>query len=104
MKKIVLLATLVVISFPFFAATADANTIKRACMKSDRAGVNSALCGCIQKAADATLTRRDQQLASKFFADPHMSQEVRQSDRESHEIFWQKYKNFGQTAQAYCGY
>ena len=82
---------------------ATAGTIERACLKSDRKAASRALCGCIQTVADKTLTRSDQRRAAKFFGDPHMAQEVRQSDRASDEAFWQKYKNFGATAQAFCG-
>ncbi len=81
----------------------SAGTIERACLKSDRKAVTRALCGCIQDVADATLTSSDQRLAAKFFKDPHMAQEIRQSDRASHEVFWQKYKQFGATAEVYCG-
>lgn len=84
------------------ATTAHAGILERACNGSDRRAANRALCGCIQKVADITLDRRDQRLAAKFFADPHRAQEVRQSDRPSHEIFWQKYKAFGQSAERYC--
>ncbi len=84
------------------AAPTAAKDIERACMKSDRAAGNRAICGCIQDAANLTLTNRDQRLAATFFADPHRAQEIRQSDRRQHESFWQRYKNFGQTAEAYC--
>ena len=84
------------------ASGAVAGTIERACLKSDRGAGKRSLCGCIQDAADITLTRGDQRLAAKFFRDPHMAQEVRQSDNSSYEVFWKKYKQFGQTAEAYC--
>ena len=95
----------------FFAAVvlagstsvAGAGLIERACLKSDRKAANRALCGCIQQVADATLSRTDQRLAAKFFRDPHMAQEIRQSDRAAHEVFWKRYKQFGETAQGYCG-
>jgi len=32
-----------------------------------------------------------------------MAQEIRQSDRRNHEIFWEKYKAFGETADTFCG-
>ena len=41
-------------------------------------------------------------MAAEFFDDPHRAQEIRQSDRRSHEAFWQRYKNFGQTAEIFC--
>ena len=85
------------------AAMASAGTIERACNKSDRKAANRSLCGCIQDVADAVLSNKDQSLAAKFFKDPHMAQEIRQSDRASHEAFWKRYKEFGATAKTYCG-
>jgi hypothetical protein len=99
MKALGLAAVLVLAG----SGMAAAGTIERACLKSDRKAASRALCGCIQTVADKTLTRSDQRRAAKFFGDPHMAQEVRQSDRASDEAFWQKYKNFGATAQAFCG-
>lgn len=85
------------------SATVQAGTIERACLKSDRKAANRALCGCIQDAADITLNNRDQRLAAKLFKKPEMAQEIRQSDRLAYEVFWKKYKAFGETAQVYCG-
>ncbi|NNL18614.1 MAG: hypothetical protein HKP37_07735 [Boseongicola sp.] len=85
-----------------FAGAAQASTIKNACLGSDRAGGNYALCGCIQDAANRTLTSQDQRLAATFFGDPHRAQEIRQSDRRSHERFWERYRNFGITAETFC--
>lgn len=86
-----------VLAGPLFA-----NQIERACLKSDRAGGQRVLCGCIQDAANLTLTTRDQKLAASFFSDPDRAQEIRQSDRPAHEAFWQRYRNFGQTAEHFC--
>jgi hypothetical protein len=86
-----------------FAGSADAGSIQRACLQSDRARGNQALCGCIQQAADLTLSNRDQSRAAKFFSDPHEAQEVRQSDRSDDAEFWLRYKSFGETAEAFCG-
>lgn len=81
---------------------ANAGNIERACMKSDRKAVNRSLCVCIQDVADATLSRRDQALAAKLFKNPDMAQDIRQSGRRAHEVFWEKYKAFGETAKTYC--
>jgi hypothetical protein len=97
MKTLVLAAGLAALG-----AAAHAGAIEQACMASSRAGASRALCGCIQHAADMTLTRADQRLAAKFFRDPQQAQDIRQSSSRSHEIFWEKYKNFGATAEAYC--
>ena len=84
-------------------SAAEARDIENACNKSSRRGVSSSLCGCIQSVADQTLTGRgDQKLAAKFFADPQMAQDIRQSERRSHEAFWQRYRLFGATAQQKC--
>lgn len=85
-----------------FAGCAGAGPIERACAQSERGAQNRQLCGCIQQVADITLDRRDQRMAAKFFADPHMAQEIRQSDRRSHETFWRKYRAFGSAAESYC--
>lgn len=98
MKSFGLAAVAVVVA----ANVAGAGNIERACMRSDRDAANRNLCGCIQDVADATLSRKDQTLAAKFFKNPAMAQEIRQSDRRSHEVFWEKYKAFGETAKTYC--
>ncbi len=85
------------------ATPATARDIELACMKSDHRSGSRALCGCIQDAANLTLTTKDQRLAATFFADPHRAQEIRQSGRRQHEAFWKRYQNFGQTAETFCG-
>ncbi len=81
---------------------AQAEAIESACKKSDRGSASSRLCGCIQDVADLTLSSGEQRVAAGFFADPDKAQAVRQSDRRSDEQFWQRYLNFGATAEAYC--
>lgn len=98
MRPLILAAALAALSTPVVAGP-----IERACLQSDRPGVSRGVCGCIQKAADVTLSRRDQRQAARFFRDPHRAQEVRQSDRRSDEAFWQRYKRFGATAAGSCG-
>ncbi|MFZ5749948.1 MAG: hypothetical protein ACOY5U_02660 [Pseudomonadota bacterium] len=85
------------------AGPALAGPIEAACLRSERSGGNRAICGCIQQVADMTLTGSDQRLAARFFSDPDRAQEIRQSDRRSHEAFWERYRNFGETAEVYCG-
>lgn len=79
-----------------------ADRIKSACLASERGQGQRTLCGCIQDAADLTLTDRDQRLAAQFFADPDRAQEVRQSNRRRDEEFWDRYENFSQMAQTFC--
>lgn len=98
MKRVVAVAALAaILANPLFA-----EQIERACLKSDRGNGNRSLCGCIQDAANLTLTSSDQRKAAKFFSDPHQAQVVRQSDRRSDEAFWERYRNFGQTAEVFC--
>ncbi len=83
-------------------STAYAEAIERACLQSGRAGGDRTLCGCIQDAANMTLSQSDQRLAARFFADPDQAQSVRMSSRRSDEVFWERYKAFGETAEAFC--
>ncbi|MEX5727490.1 hypothetical protein Ga0609869_000843 [Rhodovulum iodosum] len=99
MKKLAYAAALSVLA----VSAAQAGPIERACLQSDRSNGSRSLCGCIQDAANLTLTGADQRFAAKFFRDPHQAQVVRQSDNTSHEAFWQRYKRFGTTAEAFCG-
>lgn len=79
----------------------DAKVIEKACNGSDRVA-SASLCNCIQSVADQILTRSDQRLAARFFKDPQMAQDTRQSDNSSKEAFWKRYKAFGETAAAVC--
>lgn len=102
MKHIILTVALAALLAPVVPTTVEASTLQRACMKSDRKAANRSLCRCIQKAARGKLSSSDQRLAATFFRDPHRSQEIRQSDRSSHEKFWKRYKEFGVHAQRMC--
>ncbi|WP_108484729.1 hypothetical protein [Oceaniglobus ichthyenteri] len=102
MKTLLIIAVLAAGTTTLTAIPAQAGAIERACLKSDRRAASRSLCGCIQGVADLTLSRQDQRLAAKFFRDPHQSQVVRQSDNSNHETFWKKYRQFGNTAKAYC--
>ena len=83
------------------APLAVAGPIDSACHGSERSG-SARLCGCIQQVADATLSRADQRRAAGFFRDAEKAQEVRMSKRDADNAFWARYKNFANTAQAYC--
>ncbi len=85
------------------APVLEAGPIERACLASGRSAANSALCACIQGAANITLSRSDQSMAARFFKDPHRAQVIRQSGSASHSAFWRRYVSFGQTAEAMCG-
>jgi hypothetical protein len=86
---------------PVVSGAALAGPIERACMASDRGG-NRSLCGCIQQAADLTLSGGDQKRAAKFFKDPEAAHATWISQSSSDDAFWDRYKSFGTTAEAYC--
>ena len=98
--KPITLAAAVAVLLPL-ALPALAGPIERACMASDRGG-NRSLCGCIQQAADMTLSGGDQRRAAKFFNDPDRAHATWVSQSASDDAFWDRYKQFGETAEAYC--
>lgn len=100
MKPATIAVALVAI-LQIIAAPAFAGPIEKACMASDRGG-NRSLCGCIQQAADTTLSGGDQRRAAKFFNDPEAAHSTWVSQSSSDDAFWERYKSFGQTAEAYC--
>ena len=101
------LATLAVVAALVLPAAlphpAEANVIKRACLKADRKAATRRLCGCIQDVADSTLSRSEQRKGAKFFKDPQKAQDVRQSGSSTNSAFWKKWKNFGVAARNHCG-
>ncbi|MDE4133698.1 hypothetical protein PXK00_11275 [Phaeobacter sp. QD34_3] len=81
----------------------QAGAIEQACRNSERAYQKAGLCSCIQKVANKSLTRAERSTVSKWFANPHQAQVVRQSDRRQDEQLWERYKAFGETAARACG-
>lgn len=98
MLKPVVAAAAVILTAPF----AVAGPIDNACIRSERGASNPALCGCIQQVADMTLSRADQRRAAGFFRNAQQAQDVRMSKRDADNQFWDRYKNFAATAEAYC--
>ena len=84
------------------AAPAQAGPIERACLQSARSSANGAVCACIQQVADQTLRGQDQRKAAKLITNPDAAHEVWLSKRPGDDAFWERYKNFGGTAEAYC--
>jgi hypothetical protein len=84
------------------AAPASAGPIERACLQSSRTAANGAVCACIQTVADQTLRGQDQRKAAKLITNPDAAHEVWLSKRPGDDAFWERYKNFGATAEAYC--
>ncbi|MBR9863396.1 MAG: hypothetical protein GYB24_08170 [Rhodobacteraceae bacterium] len=102
MMKKILVATLSVSLLATAAPSFAFNKIERACRSSDRPA-SASLCACIQQVANVQLSGSDQRLAAKFFKDPDLAQETRQSDDKRKESFWKRYKAFGAMAHKACG-
>jgi len=86
------------------AGSANARSmIEKACLRAGRDDASQALCACIQAVANQQLKGADQRLAASFFKDPHKAQVIRQSERQRHKLFWQRYKSFGLAAEESCG-
>lgn len=98
----VLCAALAVPAAATLPTAASAKVLERACVKSDRRASRS-LCSCIQRVADFELSRSEQKKGAKFFREPQLAQDTRQSDNPRNEVFWKKWKKFGATASQYCG-
>ncbi|WP_244868042.1 hypothetical protein [Vannielia litorea] len=104
MKKVSTLLLCAAMALPAATALptmAEAKVLERACNKSDR-GASRALCSCIQRVADFELSRSEQRKGAKFFREPQLAQDTRQSDRPDNEVFWKKWKKFGDSAAASC--
>lgn len=97
MKTILITCAATLLATPVFAGT-----IEKACNKSPR-GATRAACSCIQQVADVQLSGNDQKQAAKFFQDPQLAQDTRQSDNAAKERFWLRYKAFGLSAAEQCG-
>ena len=102
MKRILHGAVLAALLLPAIPAPVLAGPIERACLRSDRDAANRRLCACIQQVADMTLRGSDQRRAAGFFSDPDRAHETWLSQRANDDAFWERYKNFGATAEAYC--
>lgn len=88
--------------FCMSAAPAFAGPIERACLSSNRDGVNRPVCSCIQQIADQTLGGSDQRRAAKLFNDPDQANDVWLSKKSADDAFWDRYKDFGSQVEAYC--
>src|SRR5690606_6114652 len=82
---------------------AQAAPIESACVRSERGAGNRALCGCIQQVANMVLSGSDQRRVAKFLKDPDEAHAVWVSKSRSDDAFWERYKQFGEMAEAYCG-
>ena len=102
MKNSLGLAAAVAVFIPLMSGMASAGAIEQACLGSDRQAANRSLCGCIQQVADVTLQGGDQRRAAAFIKDPDKAQDAWMSKTASDDAFWDRYKNFGATAEASC--
>jgi len=91
----------VVLAALLFPLAAVAGPVERACLAAQSAQ-SPRLCSCIQAVADMNLQPREQQRVSRFFADPHQSQQLRTSSRPGDAELWQRYQLFGETAERLC--
>lgn len=76
--------------------------ISEACLSAGRSAANPQLCGCVQAAANSTLTRSEQRKAARFFTEPDEAQDALRADDAASERFWARYKAFSRTAEALC--
>jgi len=77
--------------------------IGRACIRSDRDAANPALCSCIQRVANQSLSAADQNRAADFFGNPDRAEAVKKSDSARDDAFWERYRAFADRASATCG-
>ncbi len=73
-----------------------------ACTIHNRKRANAQRCGCIQAAADLTLSQSQQQRAVRFFAEPELLQQMKLSDTPANERFWDAWAQFAETAELMC--
>lgn len=98
MNKFAVFAVLIILASCGARVTGE---IGKACIAADRRAANPALCSCVQRAADATLTQREQVRAATFFDNPQLAQDTRKASPSGR--FWTRYKNFSSTAKRMCG-
>jgi hypothetical protein len=103
MIKTFALTAAVAVLVPLTASMAAAGPVEKACNQSDRKAANRSVCACIGQVADMTLRGGDQRRAASFFKDPDKAQIVKMSKRDADDAFWDRYKAFGEQAEAYCG-
>ncbi|MCV3274350.1 hypothetical protein [Roseobacter sinensis] len=77
--------------------------IGTACLVHRRPGATRERCGCIQAAANQTLSPSQQQRSVRFFSEPGLLQDIRQSDNPANRTFWETWNRFADTAETFCG-
>lgn len=76
--------------------------IKTACTRQRERTVSVEKCGCVQAAADLTLSASEQKRSAEFFADPEKLQKMKLSDTPANERFWDVWAQFADTAEQMC--
>lgn len=76
--------------------------ISTACSNQTRKRVSAEKCGCVQAAANLTLSPSDQRRAAGFFNEPEQLQKVKLSDTPANEEFWSVWARFADTAENMC--
>jgi uncharacterized protein YfaQ (DUF2300 family) len=88
--------------FIFSRNTAFAGSVQQACLTAGPSKANYRVCRCIQSAADATLSVKDQSLAAAIIRNPDNVTELKSSKRRNHALFMEGYSQFGELARAFC--
>jgi hypothetical protein len=76
--------------------------ILTACTRQPINAATRARCGCVQAAANLTLSASDQQRGARFFEDPEVLQAMKLSDTPANERFWDRWERFAETAESMC--
>lgn len=87
---------------PLAPAMTTSGPLGTACLSSGRPGASRERCGCIQMAANQTLSPPEQSLGAQFFSDPARAHDVRLSDTARDDAFWERWTAFGKTAETLC--
>lgn len=85
-----------------FVTRSASGPIASACLVSGRRDASPALCGCVQAAANLTLSPDDQRRSSRYFSEPDLLQEVKVSDSVKNEAFWDRWIAFRDRANSMC--
>lgn len=88
--------------FLIVGAPLDANPVERACIRSGHSAATLSLCACIGSAARETLSYSEQRQAARLFRDPDQAEQLRMSANRRDEAFWDRYRRFGEIAEARC--
>lgn len=109
MKTILILTALVALSacsggdrFSSGSSAAATAPVSRACLAADRSAASPALCGCVQRVANAELSRADRARLVRFFEDPEFAHSIRISDTTANDDFWRRYQDFVGSARDQC--